>query len=118
MSTTAVLVAAAVLLGLGAAAHWASDDQAGAIVIGASSAVPDLAAPSQPAAGGQSSPSPVSTTPSTDAEPPKRRGTEPVGPKGVVSRQLVAAPDSDCRHFVESSGRFPTITISIQNSCQ
>jgi|SRR4051794_1401848 hypothetical protein len=62
----------------------------------------------------------VSAQPSSQvtASQPTATGRSVAGVSGDTSGHLIVVPDSDCHQFTESRGRFPTVTISVQNACQ
>ncbi|HEY6793874.1 MAG TPA: hypothetical protein VI248_04240 [Kineosporiaceae bacterium] len=123
VGTPAVIVAAAVLVGLAVAAHSVNDAgsdaatrrPAGTADLTPIGTTPNGTTPNGYTPGPAASPGKASPTPSPSGP---SSGTETVGSGGRRSWRMVVVPDSDCRRFVDTTDRFPTITISVQNSCQ
>ena len=132
--TSSLVIAVTALILLGAAAHQisnSSDSSPGsqdrhaagspppsgrpAVTVGTPSSDfgrPDFGRPDfgADAAPGRVSPSAPSPSPSSSSSEPAE-GKLPV-------RRIVVAPSSACDRFVETSGQFDSVTISVQNACQ
>jgi hypothetical protein len=78
----------------------------------------DTSRRSTPSSPVSATPGPVTPAPAPGTGQPRQIGAPTIGATGSVSWQLKIVPDSDCRQFVETRGGFPTVTISVQNSCQ
>lgn len=94
ISTSALVIAATGLLGLGMLARWVSNTE--------------QAEPARAIA--------TAEAPSADAAGPTTPGRT-TGSRNDVSRGLVVVPDSNCRRFIQTRQDFPTLTISVENSC-
>jgi hypothetical protein len=131
--TSALVLAAGVLLLLGATAHWVSnrsDDMSRSSTGHVSISPPPSAHPASST--GVDVPTPQATaSPSTSMVPsvntsdgtlaghssdPSQTRPTPVGQ--VPVRTLAAAPSSSCTHFMETNGQLDTVKISVQNACQ
>jgi hypothetical protein len=105
--TSSLLLAATALVLLGAAAHWASNGDDGSSSSSTQRAAPRTAVLGEDGSAGNAG------RPGTPS-PTKRSTAGEVPPV----RKITVVPSSACRRFVETSGRFDSVTVSVQNACQ
>jgi hypothetical protein len=105
--TSSLLLAATALVVLGVAAHWASNGS------------DDEWSPSS--SGRKAAASPYSSARPSAAAGTRSEALSADGPAGVGGRPVrkpTVVPSSACHRFVETSGRFDSVTVSVQNACQ